>query len=135
RARRGCAMQSSASKLWSGRFAFTSRRPVIPRCRGGRAITTSIGACARTRSAPAPTAASEAPPRPRTGRGGRTRRVPKMPGGEAETLDGAASQTRVAVVDIGTNSTRLLVADVGDGRVQELERRSRVTRLGRGVDL
>jgi exopolyphosphatase/guanosine-5'-triphosphate,3'-diphosphate pyrophosphatase len=42
---------------------------------------------------------------------------------------------RVAVVDIGTNSTRLLVADVGDGRVEEVERRSRVTRLGRGVDL
>jgi exopolyphosphatase / guanosine-5'-triphosphate,3'-diphosphate pyrophosphatase len=41
---------------------------------------------------------------------------------------------RVAVVDIGTNSTRLLVADVGDGRVREVARRSTVTRLGRGVD-
>jgi exopolyphosphatase/guanosine-5'-triphosphate,3'-diphosphate pyrophosphatase len=41
---------------------------------------------------------------------------------------------RVAVVDIGTNSTRLLVADVGEGRVQEVTRRSTVTRLGRGVD-
>jgi exopolyphosphatase/guanosine-5'-triphosphate,3'-diphosphate pyrophosphatase len=41
---------------------------------------------------------------------------------------------RVAVVDIGTNSTRLLVADVEDGEVAELERRSTVTRLGRGVD-
>ncbi len=42
---------------------------------------------------------------------------------------------RVAVVDIGTNSTRLLVADVQDGRVtQEVERQSRVTRLGQGVD-
>jgi exopolyphosphatase/guanosine-5'-triphosphate,3'-diphosphate pyrophosphatase len=41
---------------------------------------------------------------------------------------------RVAIVDIGTNSTRLLVADVEDGRVSELERRSTVTRLGRGVD-
>ncbi len=42
---------------------------------------------------------------------------------------------RVAVVDIGTNSTRLLVADVtGDGGVTELERRSTVTRLGQGVD-
>jgi exopolyphosphatase / guanosine-5'-triphosphate,3'-diphosphate pyrophosphatase len=35
---------------------------------------------------------------------------------------------------MGTNSTRLLVADVEDGRVQELIRRSTVTRLGRGVD-
>jgi exopolyphosphatase / guanosine-5'-triphosphate,3'-diphosphate pyrophosphatase len=40
----------------------------------------------------------------------------------------------VAVVDIGTNSTRLLVADVEAGRVREVERRSTVTRLGRGVD-
>ncbi len=35
---------------------------------------------------------------------------------------------------MGTNSTRLLVADVEDGRVRELDRRSTVTRLGRGVD-
>jgi exopolyphosphatase/guanosine-5'-triphosphate,3'-diphosphate pyrophosphatase len=35
---------------------------------------------------------------------------------------------------MGTNSTRLLVADVESGRVRELERRSTVTRLGRGVD-
>ena len=43
---------------------------------------------------------------------------------------------RVAVVDIGTNSTRLLVADVDadSGSVEELERRSTVTRLGHGVD-
>ena len=42
---------------------------------------------------------------------------------------------RVAVVDIGTNSTRLLVAEIRDGRVtDELERRTNVTRLGAGVD-
>ncbi len=41
---------------------------------------------------------------------------------------------RIAVIDMGTNSTRLLVADVEGGRVRELERRSTVTRLGRGVD-
>jgi exopolyphosphatase/guanosine-5'-triphosphate,3'-diphosphate pyrophosphatase len=41
---------------------------------------------------------------------------------------------RVAVVDIGTNSTRLLIADVDDSRVEELDRRTRVTRLGEGVD-
>ena len=39
------------------------------------------------------------------------------------------------MVDIGSNSTRLLVADVDAGRVSEVERQSRVTRLGRGVDL
>jgi len=42
---------------------------------------------------------------------------------------------RVAVIDIGTNSARLLVADVAGGRVGLVERRSQVTRLGRGVDL
>ncbi len=42
---------------------------------------------------------------------------------------------RVAVVDIGTNSTRLLIADVVEGRVtDELERRTTITRLGAGVD-
>jgi exopolyphosphatase / guanosine-5'-triphosphate,3'-diphosphate pyrophosphatase len=47
----------------------------------------------------------------------------------------AERETRVAVIDVGTNSTRLLVADVEDGAVAPLERRSTVTRLGRGVDL
>jgi exopolyphosphatase / guanosine-5'-triphosphate,3'-diphosphate pyrophosphatase len=41
---------------------------------------------------------------------------------------------RVAVVDIGTNSTRLLIADVDGGRVSEVERRTTVTNMGRGVD-
>ena len=42
---------------------------------------------------------------------------------------------RVAVVDIGTNSTRLLVARVENQRVaEELARESIVTRLGQGVD-
>jgi exopolyphosphatase / guanosine-5'-triphosphate,3'-diphosphate pyrophosphatase len=43
---------------------------------------------------------------------------------------------RAAVIDIGTNSTRLLVADVNPstGEVRELQRESRVTRLGDRVD-
>jgi exopolyphosphatase / guanosine-5'-triphosphate,3'-diphosphate pyrophosphatase len=41
---------------------------------------------------------------------------------------------RVAIVDIGTNSTRLLIADVDGGRVSEVERRTTVTNMGRGVD-
>jgi exopolyphosphatase/guanosine-5'-triphosphate,3'-diphosphate pyrophosphatase len=41
---------------------------------------------------------------------------------------------RVGVVDLGTNSTRLLVADVNDGNVDEVERRAEITRLGEGVD-
>jgi exopolyphosphatase / guanosine-5'-triphosphate,3'-diphosphate pyrophosphatase len=41
---------------------------------------------------------------------------------------------RVAVVDLGTNSTRLLVADVSGDEVRELDRRTNVTRLGEKVD-
>jgi exopolyphosphatase/guanosine-5'-triphosphate,3'-diphosphate pyrophosphatase len=43
---------------------------------------------------------------------------------------------RVAVVDIGTNSTRLLIADVdkASGAIDVLVRHSHVTRLGHGVD-
>ena len=41
---------------------------------------------------------------------------------------------RVAVVDIGTNSTRLLIADVEGTGVEEIERRTTVTNMGRGVD-
>jgi exopolyphosphatase/guanosine-5'-triphosphate,3'-diphosphate pyrophosphatase len=41
---------------------------------------------------------------------------------------------RVGVVDLGTNSTRLLVADVDNGDVSEVERRVTITRLGEGVD-
>jgi exopolyphosphatase/guanosine-5'-triphosphate,3'-diphosphate pyrophosphatase len=42
---------------------------------------------------------------------------------------------RIAVIDLGSNSTRLLVADVEGERVTELERRSTVTRLADGVDM
>jgi exopolyphosphatase/guanosine-5'-triphosphate,3'-diphosphate pyrophosphatase len=42
--------------------------------------------------------------------------------------------SRVAAVDLGTNSTRLLVADVEDGRLDEVARRLTITRLGEGVD-
>jgi len=43
---------------------------------------------------------------------------------------------RVAVVDIGSNSTRLLIAhvDPASGAVAEVLRRSEVTRLGEGLD-
>jgi exopolyphosphatase/guanosine-5'-triphosphate,3'-diphosphate pyrophosphatase len=41
---------------------------------------------------------------------------------------------RVAVIDIGTNSTRLLIADVEGTGVHEVERRTTVTNMGRGVD-
>ena len=41
---------------------------------------------------------------------------------------------RVAAIDLGTNTTRLLVADLVDGDLREVVRRSTITRLGEGVD-
>jgi len=41
---------------------------------------------------------------------------------------------RIAAVDLGTNTTRLLVADVEAGRLREVHRETRITRLGEGVD-
>lgn len=44
--------------------------------------------------------------------------------------------TRLAAVDIGTNSARLLVADLDDaaGPLTTIDRRTRITRLGQGVN-
>ncbi|MCR6711711.1 MAG: Ppx/GppA family phosphatase [Demequina sp.] len=42
--------------------------------------------------------------------------------------------TRVAAIDCGTNSIRLLVADAVDGRLVDLTREMRVVKLGQGVD-
>jgi exopolyphosphatase/guanosine-5'-triphosphate,3'-diphosphate pyrophosphatase len=45
------------------------------------------------------------------------------------------SAERLAALDVGTNSTRLLIADVAGGRAtKELAREMVITRLGRGVD-
>ena len=41
---------------------------------------------------------------------------------------------RVAAIDLGTNSVRLLLADVASGRVHDVVRETTVTRLGAGVD-
>jgi exopolyphosphatase / guanosine-5'-triphosphate,3'-diphosphate pyrophosphatase len=42
--------------------------------------------------------------------------------------------SRVAAVDCGTNSIRLLIADMADGRLREVHREMRIVRLGQGVD-
>jgi exopolyphosphatase/guanosine-5'-triphosphate,3'-diphosphate pyrophosphatase len=42
--------------------------------------------------------------------------------------------SRVAAIDLGTNSTRLLVADIEDGRIGDVRRETRITGLGEGVD-
>ena len=41
---------------------------------------------------------------------------------------------RVAAIDCGTNSLRLLVADVVDNRLLDVVRRMEIVRLGQGVD-
>jgi exopolyphosphatase/guanosine-5'-triphosphate,3'-diphosphate pyrophosphatase len=41
---------------------------------------------------------------------------------------------RVAAIDCGTNSIRLLIADIHDGSFKEVIRRMEVVRLGQGVD-
>ena len=39
-----------------------------------------------------------------------------------------------AAVDCGTNSIRLLIAEVSDGRLRDVHRETRIVRLGQGVD-
>ena len=45
-----------------------------------------------------------------------------------------SASTRVAAIDCGTNSVRLLIADISGGELVELERRMEIVRLGQGVD-
>ncbi|HET6480177.1 MAG TPA: Ppx/GppA phosphatase family protein [Actinoplanes sp.] len=42
--------------------------------------------------------------------------------------------SRVAAIDCGTNSVRLLIADVHDGKLTDVARRMAIVRLGEGVD-
>ncbi|OBI43766.1 exopolyphosphatase [Mycobacterium kyorinense] len=42
--------------------------------------------------------------------------------------------TRVAAIDCGTNSIRLLIADPVDGHLRDVHREMRIVRLGQGVD-
>jgi exopolyphosphatase/guanosine-5'-triphosphate,3'-diphosphate pyrophosphatase len=56
---------------------------------------------------------------------------PGEPGGPASSLPGMS--TAIASVDMGTNSTRVLVARPDGGRLDILDRRNTITRLGQGV--
>jgi exopolyphosphatase/guanosine-5'-triphosphate,3'-diphosphate pyrophosphatase len=50
-------------------------------------------------------------------------------------MDEMTERPRVAAVDCGTNSIRLLIADVtSDGRLSDVHREMRIVRLGEGVD-
>ncbi|CAB4692688.1 MAG: exopolyphosphatase [Actinobacteria bacterium] len=42
--------------------------------------------------------------------------------------------SRVAAIDCGTNSIRLLIADITDGKFREIIREMEIVRLGQGVD-
>ncbi|OLO99649.1 exopolyphosphatase [Mycolicibacterium porcinum] len=42
--------------------------------------------------------------------------------------------SRVGAIDCGTNSIRLLIADMVDGKLRDVHREMRVVRLGQGVD-
>ena len=42
--------------------------------------------------------------------------------------------SRVAAIDCGTNSIRLLIADITDGNFREIIREMEIVRLGQGVD-
>jgi exopolyphosphatase/guanosine-5'-triphosphate,3'-diphosphate pyrophosphatase len=77
-----------------------------------------------------PTSYQTAPPRDVTLQSSNVRRALNS----VRRTDSLAG-VRVAIVDIGTNSTRLLIADVaGDGALAVLHRESIVTRLGERVD-
>ena len=47
---------------------------------------------------------------------------------------GGGQLTRVAAVDCGTNSIRLLIADVNRDELVDVHRELRIVRLGQGVD-
>ena len=50
-------------------------------------------------------------------------------------MTGAVGCRRVAAIDCGTNSVRLLVAEPSSSGLNEVERRVEITRLGQGVDV
>jgi exopolyphosphatase/guanosine-5'-triphosphate,3'-diphosphate pyrophosphatase len=55
-------------------------------------------------------------------------------GGDSSGGSEAGRALRVAAIDCGTNSIRLLIADYADGVLTEVDRQMRVVRLGQGVD-
>lgn len=49
-------------------------------------------------------------------------------------MDINVETNRVAAIDCGTNSIRLLIADLAAGRLHDVHREMRIVRLGQGVD-
>lgn len=56
------------------------------------------------------------------------------PAGPARPANPASPIGRVAAIDCGTNSIRLLIADPVGGRLRDVHREMRIVRLGQGVD-
>ena len=52
----------------------------------------------------------------------------------AQVLEVGTWLSRFAGIDCGTNSIRLLIADVEGGRLRDVHRETRIVRLGQGVD-
>ena len=52
----------------------------------------------------------------------------------AGCFGGWAMVSRLAGIDCGTNSIRLLIADASGGRLRDVHRETRIVRLGQGVD-
>src|SRR5690606_32844041 len=70
-------------------------------------------------------------------RAGGARHAPRVVGEgplRAGARAGEGGRMRVAAVDCGTNSVRLLIADVAGGGLTDVERRMEIVRLGEGVD-
>src|SRR3954470_17688233 len=105
------------------------------RARASRGSLREGVACRRARRRPA---ASERQPRTPSGLARAVRRPPVGVRGSDERIRphhrGRAAEVRVAALDLGTNTTRLLVADVVDGNMEDVHRESQITRLGEGVD-
>jgi exopolyphosphatase/guanosine-5'-triphosphate,3'-diphosphate pyrophosphatase len=62
------------------------------------------------------------------------RTTPLTPDEPASAARAEGGPVRVAAVDCGTNSLRLLIADVAGGQLTEVDRRMTIVRLGQGVD-
>ena len=118
---------------WPGGRGRGSGRPARAAARDASAGSMPAGSSACT-----PWSRTSWPSRARTRSAGRPLTLPGSGGGAlrhgGRRVNGAAA-TRVAAIDCGTNSLRLLIADVDPvaGQLTELDRRMEIVRLGQGV--
>src|SRR5581483_5101880 len=145
----GCLLGAHRRRSRDARSSRIRRRPLAPGLARLQALP------------PPPRAGARRPRRGRRAHGGggragdrlgRAHRLARAPAAHAHALrrpaggarrgnrlgharhGGLSAQMRVAALDLGTNTTRLLVADVDDDALTEVHRETRITRLGEGVD-